>query len=158
MALTPAQQLAAQDQFLKWLKAKDPFLYSVADKAYRIQIENAKRSQGLASLTSLAFNVGDFFKSALNTVTTLAPKVIEYNQQKKLLDAQIERAKQGLAPLNVAEYSVTVPYNPSAPTAQQQQMVNQLAYEAANKPATPSWVLPLGLGAAALFLFKMFKG
>lgn len=86
----------AQKQFEKWVSNNDPFLYEIALKKY--ELENKE----------LAGGVGDFFSSLVDTVKKVAPTIITYKGQKKILDVQIQRAKNGLPPLQADQYTPTV--------------------------------------------------
>lgn len=148
--------------FIDWLQKNDPFLYAVAVKASQLKKEsNQKNLGGIFDLFS-GVNFVDLAKSAVQTVKDVAPTVIQYQQQKKLLDAQVKRANQGLPPLDTAGYMVSVPaYNPNAPTPEQQQMINQLAYQSVNQPSntTGKNIVLFGvLGLGAALLVKLLRG
>ncbi len=122
--------------FVQWLKVSDPFLYDVAVKAQKIK--DKKDQEGLGGIFDLVktINFKEFAKTAIDTVKDVAPKVIEFKQQKDLLDVQIKRAQAGLPALDTSQYSVTVPnYDPAYVTAQQQTMMDRLAYQSVYQPS-----------------------
>jgi hypothetical protein len=93
----------SQIQFVNWVKQHDPFLYRVAAKRLELQ------RSGLGFMDS----VGSLFTSIVDTAKTVIPVGLEYNQQKKILALQLERAKQGLPPIDAAAYSPVVKIAPT---------------------------------------------
>lgn len=92
---------AAQKAFVEWLRVKDPVLYAMA-------LKRLARKQSMNGFL-------DIFKSVVDVVKDVGPKVVDMKNQKKILDAQIKAAQAGQAPL-------TIPYtpvvsNPNSPQA-----------------------------------------
>lgn len=106
---------------MEWLQKNDPFIFEVV-----------KKRADLDSGTGLgALDWGSLFTSAVDTIKNLAPAVISAQGQKKLLDVQIERAKQNLPPLDTSNYMPTVkiaaditPENEEAALRVAQQTIN----------------------------------
>lgn len=96
----------AKIAFAKWLQENDPFLFEIAKK--KAQLQKAGTIDGLGFLTNI--NWGDLAKSAVDTVKNIAPSLVQYKAQSKVLKTQLKLAEQGL-PLLKAEQ-----YDPYAPT------------------------------------------
>lgn len=92
----------AQKQFIEWLRVKDPVLYNMA-------LKRMARKQKMNGFL-------DIFKSVVDVVKDVGPKVVEMKNQKKILDAQIKAAQAGQAPLNIPYTPVVA--NPNSPQAQ----------------------------------------
>ena len=100
--LTPAQL-----QFLAWLRKFNPV-------AYRVGIAAASRASGsstqLAGLGSwwgsLTSAVGSIGSSVASAAKTILPGLMQYQTQRKLMNLQIARANQGLAPLNMSQLTL----------------------------------------------------
>lgn len=90
-------------QFVAWIKRHDPFLYKIAEKRHAML---KRRGGSLAGVSD--FLNKDFFSTIADTVKTVAPSIFQIQSQKKILDVQLERAKQGLPPLQAADYSPTI--------------------------------------------------
>lgn len=118
--------------FIDWLKTNDPFLYAVAMRAS--QLKSASKSElGFFDLSSVNFT--DLLKSASTVIKDVAPKVVELRAQTKILDANLKRASQGLAPLEQGYVSTVPAYNPNNPTQEQQRLIDQLARQSLRSPA-----------------------
>lgn len=96
--LTPAQH-----QFLRWLRAFNPV-------AYRTMVAVANRSSGQRGMgglgswwTALTGAVGSIGSSVASAAKTVLPGLLQYEGQRRLMNLQIDRANQGLAPLNVSQ-------------------------------------------------------
>ena len=139
----------AKELFAKWLKENDPFLYRVALK--RNEIVNASQQ-----VNGLSGSVADFFNNIIDTVKTTAPQVLQYNQQKKIMEMQLKRAEQGLPPANVDDYTPSVKIAPVI-TPATEQAITRVAVQSAKEGVGAfmgKWGMPLGVGAALLFLFR----
>jgi len=84
--------------FLQWTKKKFPKLYQRA-------LLDVQSKKGLGESDSNGFT--DFFGNIFSSLKDLAPSVLQFKQQKSLMKMQLERAKQGLPPANVADYTPT---------------------------------------------------
>lgn len=134
-----------QQQFLTWLKQKDPFLYDVSMKNYQL-----KTGAQLGSLG--AFDFGKFLTSVSTAVTKVAPQVA----QVKLLSTQIKRAKAGLPPIDTAAYTSV---NPTySPTSAEGQFAVDYTARGGNTSAGLMSFLPWLAGGALIFmLMTRFK-
>lgn len=86
-----------------WVKRRDPFLYKIAEKRYSLLKKRNSKLSGVGDLLNK-----DFFSTLAETVKTVAPSIFQIQSQKKILDVQLERARQGLPPLQAADYSPTI--------------------------------------------------
>lgn len=93
----------AKRQFAIWVKRNDPFLYKIAEKRYAMLKRKNSSLSGVGDFLNK-----DFFGTLADTIKTVAPSIFQIQSQKKILDVQLERAKQGLPPLQAADYSPTI--------------------------------------------------
>ena len=88
----------SQNQFMAWLYKASPVLYARGVNA-------AKQYYNDATVSGLGFDIGSMFTSIVDTVKSAAPAVLQLQQQKKLLDLQIKRAKAGVPPISSTDYA-----------------------------------------------------
>ena len=132
----------AKQQFIDWVKTNDPFLYQVALKKY--SLESGETLSGFS----------DFFSSLTDTVTKIAPKLMELSSQKKILDTQLKRAQANLPPLNTQEYRPVVPTGGTQLEIEQIRAANQIALENARGAAnTAKNGMLLAVAGALAFMF-----
>lgn len=104
--------------FLLWMKANQPVLYDAYAKRMNTRAGTMKGLRGLGDGTdpyNLAVadpvaattaapatsNWVDSIKSAFTGVAQIVLGGVQLNNQKKILDMQLQRAQQGLPPLNI---------------------------------------------------------
>lgn len=148
--------------FIEWLKASDPFLYAVSVRAQKYKDAANQNMSGIFDILK-SVDFGKFASTAIETVKDVAPKVIEFKQQKDLLDVQIKRAQQGLPALDTNQYAVTVPnFDPNHVTARQQSMIDKLAYQSVYQPSNVNTntltYVGLGLGLLGILLTLKNRG
>lgn len=131
--------MGSKQAFVAWMRQNDPFLYNIAVK--RAAIANGQ-TMG---------DIMDLFTALTDTVEKIAPKVMELGAQKKILDVQLARAKNGLQPLQTT-YSPTVGVG-VVNTPQYQQLANQIAY---SQPSQLQSITPILFGIGGLALAYMF--
>ena len=113
-----------QNQFMHWLYVNHPQLYSVG-------IQTAKNYARNITMRGLGFDwssIGDMFSKVVDTVKGAAPGILQIQQQKKLLDLQIAKAKAGQAPLTAAQYAAYATPAVAASAEAQGQPVNVQPY------------------------------
>jgi len=131
----------AQESFINWVKVNDPMLYEIA-KA-RFQLKN----EGLSG-------IADFFKELVTTVKEVAPSIVNMQAQKKILDVQVNRAKQGLPPLETAQYTPAIRVEPVI-NADTQRAAQEIAVKTVQQGIGELKVpLLLGAGLIAFMLLK----
>ncbi len=130
-----AQRVAAKREFVEWLDKQNPELVAKAQEIARREVKtglglspriyrysqdmNVRRAameQGLGQTTPPI--VGPtipqeqaeegWLDKLIGAATTIAPAYLQFQQQKEILDMQLERAKQGLPPLETAYMAPTV--------------------------------------------------
>ena len=74
--------------------------YNLIPDSYADQIEAIK--PGTSALVDRELRTGETW---LDTLQRVLPTIVTSYQQKQLLDVQIDRAKQGLPPLDVSQYA-----------------------------------------------------
>lgn len=121
------QQVAA-NQFLSWLQVKQPSVYGLM-KVMRKDLLTTGPLSGLGDSTDPA-SATDWVASVTGFLTQVAPAVIQLKSQQSLINANLERAKQGLPPLDAS--SVTPGVNLGL------------------SPATQSLLMWAGIGALML--------
>lgn len=97
-------QAQARKMFLQWLQRNDPFLYKTARRVA------VMRKQNLSGMGE--FKWGEFFQSATDTIKNALPTYLQTKQQKEIMDIQMERARQGLPPLETTQYTSPITISP----------------------------------------------
>lgn len=98
---------------------------------YQVQLE--KDAPGITQIVASQKTPSE---SWFDSLTRLLPSLAATYQQKQLLDVQVERARQGLPPLNTSQYSSNFGVNVGV------------------SPDTQKLLIYAGLGLAALFVFS----
>jgi hypothetical protein len=139
----------AKKQFAVWLKRNDPFLYRVAEKRFNL----IKRRSGQLS-GPLDFLNKDFFSTIADTVKTVAPSIFQIQSQKKILDVQLERARQGLPPLQTSEYAPTIKVAAEI-TPEMEAAANRVAVQSVREamPSMERWFF-VAIGVGAYLMLK----
>lgn len=136
---------ASKKAFVEWVQKNDPFIYDLA-----------MRRMAYGANLGLDVNWGAIFNGVVNTVTKVAPAVVDMRNQKKILDAQIKQAERGQAPMPVSNYTPTVPAN-QVDTAKVQAMIDDAARAKPQESGADQLMklLPfVGIGLLALKLMK----
>lgn len=107
MALTQSEV-----QFMNWLKTYEPTVYALAAKRFAIKT-GGKEVYGLSGYEGGISGLDDFMSTITDTIKNVLPAVVQYKSQNKILDAQLQRAKMGMPPLNVEDYSPVMRVQPS---------------------------------------------
>lgn len=107
VAVPPGVYLThAQKQFLQWLHGFNPAAYLMAVTAANRSVARSSRSM-LSGLNgwwdSISSAVSSLGSSVASAAKTVVPGLLQYEGQRKLLDLQVSRANQGLAPLNLSQ-------------------------------------------------------
>ena len=98
----PVKPQAAR-QFVAWVKANAPDLYSEALRRQSV------RTLGAVTTGSTAVSTGDGpLDKLLTTIQTLAPQYLQYKAQQDVLDVQLDRMRAGLPPLRATDYAPAV--------------------------------------------------
>ncbi len=92
--------------FVTWVKNWAPDIYAAA----KFKADQEELTDG--TLGQLA----GWWESFSTSVTDLGGKYLQFQTQKEILDAQLERMKQGLPPLQTSEYAPTIAIKPDAGT------------------------------------------
>lgn len=104
--LSKAARIRHRRQFVNWLQRWAPQLYADAKKHADVAQAREGTLDGLAgwweSFNDFASNVGG--------------KYLQFRTQKDILDAQMERMRQGLPPLQTGEYAPTFAVKPDPET------------------------------------------
>jgi hypothetical protein len=82
-----------QKNFVVWTKKNFPKLYQAAI------LDMQKGEMG---------GFADFFTGITDSITNLAPSYLQFRQQKSLMKMQLKRAKAGLPPANVSDYTPVI--------------------------------------------------
>ncbi len=132
---------ASKAAFLQWLQDNDPFLFEVV-----------KKRAGMDG--GLGFDWGGLFNTAVGVIKDVAPAVISAQGQKKILDLQIERARQNLPPLDTTNYMPTVKIAADI-TPENEAAAIRIAQQTANDAAQK--MKPYFFGGLALVAYLFFK-
>lgn len=104
--LSKAATIRHRRQFINWVRNWAPEIYTAAKR----KADQEERADG--ALGQLA----GWWESFTTGVTDLGGKYLQFRTQKEILEAQLERMKQGLPPLQTSEYAPTVVIKPDAGT------------------------------------------
>ena len=135
--------------FAKWLQKNDPFLFEVAVKAAEL-----KKAQAVGGLFDFVgdINWSEIGNSVVDTVTKVAPAVVQYKTQAAALKLNMQRAKQGLPPVDTTAYQPTVKIAAEI-TPENEAAINRIAAQAVNDTgAKLKSYLPYALGGVGLYL------
>lgn len=91
--------------FANWLKSTDPALFDAAYKdAEQWRKSEAEQSGDPATISGLGANgePQSFWERFTTGLTNLATGVLAYKSQKQILETNIQRAEQGLPPIDPA--------------------------------------------------------
>jgi hypothetical protein len=97
--VTPAEKEKAARQFIAWIGKNFP-----ASKTAMVQANHAS----LGAVDTTAPVAVPWYETALNTLAKTATVFAQTKAQQDLIKANLERAKQGLPPLDVSTVSPTV--------------------------------------------------
>jgi len=104
--LSKAATIRQRQQFVTWMRNWAPDIFAAA----KHKADQAERTDG--ALGQLA----GWWETFSTSVTDLGGKYLQFQTQKEILDAQMERMKQGLPPLQTSEYAPTIAIKPDAGT------------------------------------------
>jgi len=93
--------------FIKWVKINQPELYNAA------LVETVEGGVGIPWAPTKSGNYGEkpapsWVDKMTGVIGSLAPQLIKLRQQRSLMRMQIKRARQGLPPANVADYTPVI--------------------------------------------------
>jgi hypothetical protein len=135
----------SKKQFVAWVKKHHPKLY-----------RKALAKTGQANMGAVDVNAPPAQKEStwLDTITStikqLAPSVLQFQQQKKLMDMQLKRAEAGLPPASVDQYTPVLRVQTDlAPETRKAVMATGMEI---SKP-----IIYGGLGLLGLFLYLQSK-
>lgn len=103
------QKIRDRRQFINWIKRWSPGLYAAA-KAKADLVERNEATLG---------GLSGWWETFTEGLTDVAGKVIQFKTQKEILDAQMERMRQGLPPLQTSEYAPTIAIKPDPGTTRE---------------------------------------
>lgn len=104
-----AAKIRRRQQFINWLKNWSPKLYMRA-KAKADAVEAKEGTLG---------QLGGWWETFTENLTEVGGAVLQYKTQKAILDAQLERMRQGLPPLQTSEYAPTIAIKPDPGTTRE---------------------------------------
>lgn len=134
------------EQHIEWFRKNEPFLFRVAQ---HIHAMNTRQ---------VGFDWGGLFNSIATTVKDVAPAVAQVYTQKKVIDAQLARAKAGLPPLETTQISPTVKVE-AALSPESEAAAKQIAIDATRQGVLDftSQMKPIFFGALALGALLLLK-
>lgn len=104
-----ATQIRHRRMFVNWLKNWAPQVYADAKrKADQIEVTDGTLGQ-----------LAGWWETFSDSVGSLGGKYLQFKTQKEILDAQMERMRQGQPPLQTSEYAPTVAVKPDAGTTRE---------------------------------------
>lgn len=131
---------------IEWFRKNEPFLFRVAQHIHALNTRQ------------VGFDWGGLFTSIATTVKDVAPAVAQVYTQKKVIDAQVARAKAGLPPLETEQISPTVKVE-AALSPESEAAAKQIAIDATRQGVLDftSQMKPIFFGALALGAFLLLK-
>jgi hypothetical protein len=134
------------EQHIDWFRRNEPFLFRVAQYVHSL------------NSNQLGFDWGGLFTSIATTVKDVAPAVAQVYTQKKVIDAQLARAKAGLPPLETSQISPTVKVE-AALSPESEAAAKQIALDATRQGVLDftSQMKPIFFGALALGAFFLLS-
>lgn len=82
----------SRKEFIAWVKKTNPKLYRAA----------------LVNSDGMSASMNDWFTKVTDSITNLAPKYLQFKQQKDVMKMQMKRANQGLPPAKVEDYAPVI--------------------------------------------------
>lgn len=132
----------ARGEYVKWVANNFPDLYDAA-LAYSGDALNGLGQE----TTPTTADSGSSWGGLIDAFKTLAPEYLKYQQQKKIMKMQQDRADRGLPPLETGQIAPTVRVQPELTPETKAELMATLT----------RFALPIVLGAAVFFGAKAFK-
>lgn len=138
-------------QFAQWLQKNDPFLFEVALRTAELKKQRRAEVNGLFDFVG-DINWADIGSSVVDTVTKVAPAVVQYKSQAAALKLNMQRAKQGLPPVDTTAYQPTVKIAAQI-TPENEAAINRIASQAVSDTGDKlKQYIPYALGGVGLYL------
>lgn len=101
-----AERARNQQRFVQMIRKTHPRLYAIA----KARVGEPPTGAGLGQITKngTTETASSWFSRLTDTLTTLAPTYLQYKSQKELLEIQLQRAQEGLPPLETSQYAPAV--------------------------------------------------
>lgn len=134
------------------------FLSPAKKAEYAARAQYAMR--GMSGMGGLAGDWGDFFSDLTTQIIDIAPKYLSYKEQKAMLEAQIDRAKRGLPPLQTQAYSVPPPQQlpvPAVIVPPSPVPIDPRYITPTQEVKNDNYVLPVALGIGAIGILFLLK-
>jgi len=132
----------ARGKYVEWVAKNFPDLYEAALE-YSDQPLNGLGQETTPATTDTSTGWGGL----IDAFKTLAPEYLKYQQQKKIMKMQQDRADRGLPPLETGQIAPTVRVQPEFTPETKAEIMAQLT----------RFALPIALGAAVFLGMKAFK-
>ena len=147
----------ARAQFLTWLKRTSPMTFQhalkVAETAkshFVAQSGNPRALSGLGENTDGTVSTKTWWQSLAEGITQAGTAYLAYKGQKANIDLNLQRAQQGLPPIDYSRYT--------APTVRTQVDVSPEILARLREGGTNTLLLVGGIAAAALLLPRLLGG
>jgi hypothetical protein len=142
------EALAARRAFVRWLKRAYPGVVEQLETA----LEAVELERELSGVGQAETEEGSWLDKLIGAAQQILPAYLQYEQQREVLDIQLERARAGLPPLETGQYA------PSVQVGLDPETVRRLGDEAMTRASAAAqgvfagpwpWIL-LGVGGIAL--------
>lgn len=107
--ISKAKTIRYRQQFIAWMKNWSPALYRRA-KAKADAVEAREGALG---------GLAGWWETFTENITEVGGAVLQYKTQKAILEAQLERMRAGLPPLQTSEYAPTIAVKPDPGTTRE---------------------------------------
>lgn len=104
-----ATQIRYRRQFVNWLK----------DWAPQIYIDAKKKADQVESNDGALGQLAGWWETFTESAADIGGQYLQFKTQKEILDAQMERMRGGLPPLQTSEYAPTIAIKPDAGTTRE---------------------------------------
>lgn len=146
----------SQAQFIEWVKQNQPNIYNVAVKMHALK-NGEMAIHGIVEYEPLgAIALGSFFSTIADAVGKLAPSLIAAKSQRDIVKVQLERAKQGLPPMNTSDFAPVVKVQTDI-TSGNEDALTRIATQTADNTLQKYGIYIAG-GLVALLFFMRKKG
>lgn len=151
--------LQAKQLFIDWVKHYEPGLYKVAVKSQALK-RGEPAIYGMSAIEEEHYEsmagIADMFKSIGDSLIKVAPAVIQYKTQSKILNTQLKRAEMGLPPMQVEDYAPVIRVSPEF-DPESEAALTRMATQTAGS-TLQRYGLPIFIGVAGLLIvFKLMR-
>lgn len=141
---------SAGQKLIHWLQKNDPFVLRVAE-----QVVAQRRAQGLGSTVAVQGETtpgtSSYVQQIVGAIKDVIPAIAGAYTTKKVLNAQLDLARQGLPPLETSQYSPTLGVK-IAVSPEGEAAAGRIAQGIVGGAVSKMWPLALLVGGGLLYV------